>query len=231
MLSDISSLKLNPISKYEFERLLKVNMPELLDRFSQSKDLIIKMADIVLETVAHAEFQVKKEEHVNEWSSIIKIWNVIGFVLLASLDLKIYLELMCMSKDNMQKIAITRMVYTQLYEIAKNLDDLTNIRFVEEMKKINANQYIAELYEKRKMLSDLKRRYEKDLFSVRVNIGAHREKNYQVFHQYLCSMDYTASIQLVFMFNEVIDALGETLQKIMNQSVGFIKDTYNGKEI
>ncbi len=229
MLKEISSLKLNPISKYEFERLLSGNIEELMERFSKSKEEIMKMADIVLEAIKHAEYQIERKEHINEWTSIRKIWNVSGFILLASLDLKVFMELLCISKDSMQRIAITRMIYTQLYEISRSLDDLTNIRYVEEIKKIQASRYVNELYDKRKVLSELRKKYERELYKVRVNVGAHREEDYQIFHDYICSMEYTASMQLVFMFSNAIDDLGETIQKIMNQSAEYIKYIYEGK--
>jgi len=226
MLTNISCLGLNTISKHEFERLLNENKPELLDNLSRSKNEIVKTADIILGIIKHADLQIERKEHLNEWSSVKKIWNVSGFILFASLDLKTYLELMIISNDAIQKTAITRMVYIQLYEIARTIDELTNIRFVEEIRKIEAAQYVDLLFEKRKKLSELRKKYEKELFDVRINVGAHREKNFAVFHDYLCSVEYTASIQLIFDFGNVIDELGGVLQTIMNQSAAFIKDTY-----
>lgn len=226
MLDEILNLTLNPVGKYEFERLLNENKPELIKNFGQSKKDIIKMSDQVLEIITHAENQ---KEHRNEWSSISKIWNVSGFILLASLDLKTYLELLCSLDDNIQRIAITRMVFVQLYEIARNLDELTNKRFVDQMRNLHAEEFINELYAKRKNLNELKKKYEEDLYNVRINVGAHREKDYKVFHEYICNLEYTSSMQMIYIFGNAIDELAETIQKIMNQTAKYVNGLYAKK--
>lgn len=216
---NISKLILNPIEKIEYEKLLEENKDDLLENLKKSKNDIIAMSDLAVSVIQHAECQTN---HTVKWKSIIKIWNVSGYILLATLDLKTYLEILCTLSDNLQRITVARNVFTQLYEISRDLDFLTNVKFTNEMEKMKLGDLKNELYEKRKNLKKLAKDYEKELKDIRINVGAHRNNNYKDFHQYICNLEYTSCIRLICLFGTAIDDLASTIQKIMVRSTQVI---------
>jgi hypothetical protein len=218
-LNNINEHKFDSSVTIEFERLLKLDKNQLLKTFEKTRSDLITMSDEVKKVVVHAEY--------NNWKEIKEVWNVIGFIVLASLDLKTYIEIMLRSDDVIHKIAITRMIYTQIYEIADDLTHMTNINFTDSMKKIECDELVNELYEKRKLLSDFKKKYDKELVAVRSTVGAHREQNYVEFHNMLTNLDYTASLRIVVLFDSILNELGVTTKKIMDSTIQFANKTYN----
>ena len=221
ILNSISTLSLNPIAKFGFEDLLSKNKSDFIEKLKISKNEIILMSDQVFSVLCHADLQ---KNHVTEWENIRTVWNVSGFILSASLDLKTYLEILCTLDDNIQRISIIRIVFTQLYEIIQDLDCLTNRNFTDAMEKIGAGELKRELYDKRKKLKTLGDKYKDDLHNVRINVGAHRQKDYKVFHEFICNLEYTSCMRLIAIFGDAINDLADTIQKVMVKSVNFIKN-------
>jgi hypothetical protein len=222
MLPDINGHKLDDLSKLEFEQLIKTNKDDLLNTFKKSRNDLILMSDEVKKVIHHAE--------TNNWKEIKDIWTVIGFIILASLDFKIYNELILNTDENIHRINIIRMVYTQIYEALDDLNKLTNINFVNSIKAIGCNDLVPELFEKRKMLNNFKKKYENDLYNIRTTVGAHREHNYIEFHNMLINLDYSAAISIVIKFDNILNEFGSVMKKIMDYSVVYAEKNY-GKNI
>ena len=92
------------------------------------------------------------------------------------------------------------------------------------MEQIGAGELKRELYDKRKKLKTLGDKYKDDLHNVRINVGAHRQKDYKVFHEFICSLEYTSCMRLIAIFGDTINDLADTIQKVMVKSVNFIKN-------
>lgn len=220
-LSNINKNNLDSLSRVEFERLLKNDKNQLISTLQNTKNELVIMSDKVKGIIIHAAY--------NKWFEIEVIWNVIGFIIFASLDFKTYIELILNTEDKVNKIAIIRMVYTQIYEITNDLNKMTSNTFTNSLERVECGKFVPELHEKRKMLSLFKKDYEKELLAVRINVGAHRSKNYINFHDIISSLDCIAAIMLVLKFDDILNEFGNVTQKIMNSSTTHIAHIYENK--
>lgn len=222
-LSMIPNLALDIDSKLQFEKRLQENKSILLEKFKNSKRDMINLSDEVLLVLKHAEHQ---KEHIHEWDGIKIVWNAIGFILFASLDLKTYAELLCTLNDSMQKIAVCRMAYIQIYETMQDIEKLLGKDFLGNLPKLNSGQFRDELCVKKKNLTLFKKKYADELKLIRVNVGAHRASDYVKFHQLLCDMEYTSAINLIMEYEKILDGIAEILQKIMKSSAKYVHSLY-----
>jgi hypothetical protein len=217
-MNSIDKLKYDPLIKIVFEDLLEKDIVELDKQFDKTKSDLIAQSDEIKKVIVHAE--------LNNWHDIKTIYNTIGFIVLASLDLKTYTHILAKAKDSIDKIAIVRMIYTQAYEIGEDLNFLTGKMFQKALVNINANNELIEIKQVRTELTQFKNIYDHDLKSLRITVGAHREQNYLSFHDTICSLDYTSGLSLVIKLDKILNNIGLVLAKIMNSCLLYAKEHY-----
>lgn len=215
MLDRFSELKIDSLTETDFIFLLENNKQELLKLFKKGKEDLINLSNTIVTVIAHAKSQ---QQNLNTWKCIEKIWETSGFIVLASLDLKTYLEILCTTDDIINQSVVIRMAYTQLYEISNDIDKLIGKDFFTKLEELNISNFRDEICHKKKRFNECKNKYLEDLKKVRMNIGAHREFDYVDFHQLICNLEYTPAITLILKFGNALNEIAETLQKIMNKS-------------
>lgn len=221
-MNKINELMLDDDTEEYLQFLLASDQGKLNDTFQKTKEDLIKQSDIVKGVIAHA--------NTNQWVDIKTIYNTSGFIILSSLDLKTYIQILLRTTDKIEQIAIVRMVFTQLYEIGEDLNYLTGKILQDSLTKINAFSEITEIRNVRTELTSFKNNYDDDIKSIRITIGAHREHDYTIFHDMLCSINYTTAISLVLVIDKILNNFGKVLTSAMKQCLVYAKSKYK-KEI
>ena len=219
---NIDKLKYDVETKLQFEYLLSQGKDELDRTFQKTKNDLISQSDIIKEVIVHA--------NVNNWTDIKNIYNTLGFVVLSSLDLKTYIQILIRTNDMLERISIVRMIFTQIYEIGEDLNYLTGRSFQASLEKINANNELLEIRNVRNDLIGFKHIYDDDIRSIRITIGAHREQDYMIFHNMLCDIDYTVSISLVIAVDNILNKFGTVMNKIMNRCIEYVEKNYKRRD-
>jgi hypothetical protein len=217
-MNKINTLKLDDDTERYLQYLLASDQGKLNEIFQKTKEDLIKQSDIVKGVIAHA--------NTNQWADIKTIYNTSGFIILSSLDLKTYIQLLLRTTDKIEQIAIVRMIFTQIYEIGEDLNYLTGKVLQESLNKINAFSEVNDIRNVRTELTSFKSNYDEDIKSIRITIGAHREHDYTIFHDMLCSINYTTAISLVLVIDKILNNFGRVLASAMNQCIIYAKENY-----
>ena len=217
-MNKINELKFDKDTESYFSYLLSLDKGKLDETFQKTKEDLIKQSDIIKEVIAHAS--------TNNWIDIKNIYNTSGFIILSSLDLKTYIQLLIRTKDKIEQIAIVRMIFTQIYEIGEDLNYLTGKAFQDSLQKVNAHSDLIEIRNVRTELTAFKNMYDEDIRSIRITIGAHRDHDYMVFHNMLCDIDYSVAINLVLTIERILNKFGTVLTRVMYQCVEYANENY-----
>ena len=118
-------MKFEPFELLTFEILKNENKSDLIKYYNETRKKLIAMIDSVLKVIIHAR--------INGWNEIEEIWNVIGFILFLSLDIKTDIELLIFEEDIIKKFSIIRTIYTQIYESVEDLEKILGKQFLKSI--------------------------------------------------------------------------------------------------
>lgn len=219
----------NPLTELYFLKWLEAQKEKLKEKLCMTKENINIMIWEVKKTIEHINYNI--EHQSNNQKIIVKnndlkrneifyVWNIIWFILLASLDLKIYTEFLVYAKKDYDKVALMKNIAILLFEtiddipqiISKKYFDSCNILSIDNNTLIWLNKIIESI-------SDYKERYWDSLREIRNNIWAHR------WHEFLKQIDCWDSINfikflpIVLEYDNIINELGNNLEKIMKESI------------
>jgi hypothetical protein len=217
---NIDSLKQDSLTVMQFEILLSLNRLELEKTFAKTKVELNKMINEIKSVIKHAR--------INSWNDVERIWNVSGFIVYLSLDLKSYIEIMLSVYDSDSRNSIIKMIFIQVYEALDDLKYMTGKHLRDSISAISTlSSLIPELEERRTSLIQFDHDYSDELRNIRVKIGAHRDHDFIVYDETSRKFDYLTAANLVVRFDSIINNLGGYMQKIMDESAKHIKSIYS----
>ena len=200
--------------KYELDDYLKIffkdellkNCDNLKSRFQNSYKELEKRLDIVEKTVRHASF--------NDWDNIKYLFNVAGFILTASLDLKIYGESLVFLNGYGKKELQIRNLCVLIYETSEDLEQILGKEFYEKCLECGISRdIIDELNNTKKKLSEFKNEHQKSLKTIRTIIGAHRDHDFVLQMDVIKNLSYSSFLSVVTKFDDIINNISIPLQK------------------
>ena len=221
-------------AKKIFEKLLTENgnVTDLNTGYAKSKNEIALMQKVVLNVCNHAELNAKfSSDYQSAWTAVKYIFNITGYILYASLDIKNCNQMLVNAKDKSQRIYICRTSCVLVHETLKGLMEITGKSFRNKICDIKADSLLQEFDTSRNLLSTFNKNHGEYISWLRNNIGAHRaDKNFSVFHEISESLDYVEFFGILMHFEETLNNFALTTQKIMNASVNYIQLIHTSSE-
>ena len=216
-----SDLKLSNFGKKYFDFLLFFNKRKMLNSYNKAIEDLIKKIDIVKKTVLCC----KKEDR----NDMYEIWNIAGFILMASLDIKVINEKLLTEKGFGRKEFIMKSACVLIFEVLEDLEQILGREFYQRLSRLSiSGVFIQELNKNKKEMTNLKRLHQNDLKKVRIIIGAHRDHDFLTQLETFNDLEHTSLLKLINDFEKKLIALSESIQNIINESVSnFTK--INGK--
>jgi len=212
-----TKLKLDNLSKKNFYFFLFFGKWKILNDYNNA---IVDLKDKI-KIIENTLYYCKK----NNWGNIYKIWNVAGFLLATSLDIKIINEQLIKSKGFWRNEYIIKSACILIFEVLEDLEQILGKDFYLYLKELSiSDDLINILNQNKKNLSILKSLYHKDLKKVRTIIWAHRDHDFLTQLEIFNELENTSIMKLINEFEQKINSLADSLQNIMNQSTeNFIK--------
>jgi hypothetical protein len=208
---DANKLK-NP-AKFLLEVSLFFNRWSLRLKYRNTyKDLEKKISIVENATKHTIKYELKEHEY---------FWNLSGFLLLASLDIKINAEQLAFSKGFGKKEFYIKNLCLIIFEILDDVKGLLGNKFYKTSNSLNISQtLIDEFHAAKKPLSKFRHEHEKSLKIIRNLVSAHRDHNFILQMETFRGLDYTGFMVLVSEFDSIINNLTVPLQKIMLEVTG-----------
>jgi hypothetical protein len=203
---------LDDFAKIYFENLLGVDEDKIKELFKKSyEDLELKISEF------EKTINLSK---INGWKDMEYIWNVGGFILTTSLDLKISGEGLSFSNDYGKKEYYIKNSCVLIYEFLEDIEQLLGKEFYEILERFKISQELVnELREKKKTLSNIKKEHNKSLKDIRTIIGAHRDHKFLLQMETMKNLRDIAFLKLISIFDQALNDLGIPMQRILNESV------------
>jgi len=182
--------------------------------FNQSYINLEDKINTVLEVVKHAD---GKEE---KWNDIKYIWNLAGFILMTSLDLKICCESLLQDNGFGKKELQYKNLCVIIYETSEDIEQLIGHRdFFEACKNLNiSEEAITNLKLSKKALSKFKTEHQKSLKEIRLVVGAHRDHDFLKQLKAYESFSLAPFIKFVLEYDRILIDIASKLQQIMKES-------------
>lgn len=211
---------MNSWDKYElddfanifFKNIINVREQELRDSFRNSYvDLELKINEVE---------KTSRYVRSKKWSEMEYIWNIAGFILTTSLDLKICGEGLTFAKEFGKKEYYIKNSCVIIYEFLEDIEQLLGRKFLDLVKKLAISEnLINELKEKKKALSNIKKEHNSSLKNIRKIIGAHRDHNFLLQMETMHNLKDVAFLKLISTFDSALNNLSIPLQKILTEGV------------
>lgn len=154
------------------------------------------------------------------------IWNTLGHVQMASIEMKRYTKVLTLDSDNWEKQNNIKSAYTAIYETSKNLVDSTGklIAFLnEKFPKYN----ISLFKEVRKKLTKFREDKTETLTNVRNKIDAHRDKDVCVQIETSENLHLADAVQLIIDYMTIINELGKAVAPIKQKGIERLQNAFN----
>lgn len=207
--------------KYELDDVAKIfleeGLIENLNDLDSSFNQLYKELEHKINTVSTI---VKlADEKGEEWNNIKYIWNLAGFILMTSLDLKICCESLIKYHGFGKQELQYKNLCVIIYETSEDIEQIMGRQFFEICDKINISEVaINNLKTSKKSLSRFKKEHQKSLKEIRTLIGAHRDHDFLEQLKSYESFSSTAFIKVVLQFDEILNRIASNLQLIMKES-------------
>lgn len=156
----------------------------------------------------------------------LAIWNTIGHVQMASIEMKRYTKALTLDSDNWERQNNIKSAYTAIYETSKNLIDSTGklIAFLNE----KFPKYDISLFkEVRKKLAKFREDKTETLKSVRNKIDAHRDKDVCVQIEISENLHLVDAVQLIIDYMTIINELGTAVSPIKQMGIERLQNAFS----
>jgi len=189
-------------------------------RFSNNR---IKM----LETLSEID-SVIRDAKDNKWSEIENIWNTIGFCFFIVLEMMTHVEMMIFERNKIKRIIFLRSAYTNLDLSIKDLLDLIGKKFEDCLITVGLSEKtINELDVIRNDLLEFYKKYKNEIELIIKIVSIHGAKEFNIFFSYYSSIDYSITVQVMLLFDDIVNKIGAYMKKIMMYSLEYIKKNYS----
>lgn len=175
---------------------------------------------------------ISKQSHLNAQKEAFKdnlaIWNTLGHIQMASIEMKRYTKALSLDSDNWERQNTIKSTYTAIYETSKNLVDSTGtlIAFINN----HFPKYdISVFKEVRKKLTRFREDKTNTLKSVRNKIDAHRDKDVCVQIETSENLYLTDAVQLLVDYMTIVNELGKAVSPIKQLGIKRLQDVFNVK--
>lgn len=214
---------LDKLAKVHFENQLLINSEELKEKYAKANSDLKEKIEVVEKCLKHLVH--------NKWDDMIHLWNLTGFILMVSLDLKIYIESILFSEGYGKRELHFKNLCVLIYETSEDIEQLIGKRFFEICDKYEISiDLIENLKTAKKKLTKFKNDHSVSLKAVRTIIGAHRDHNFLLQSEIIRSFSLTAFVPIFTEFDVITNELSVPLEKINNEAVEkFIKILDSGK--
>ena len=148
------------------------------------------------------------------------IWNTAGYLNITGYDLKIIGRELFFSTNEWQKRYFSRQACLLIYELTNDIPSLLGRNFRSELNKLSdASTLAMELNSITKSISDYKKDNNERLKNIRNFSVAHRDKD--IFEQLsvIESIQWNEVIEYVTKFDDIMNDLGQFLQRVVKKSV------------
>lgn len=154
------------------------------------------------------------------------IWNTLGRVQMASVEMKRYTRALTLDSDNWERQNNIKSAYTAIYETSKNLVDCTAklIEFVNT----KFPKYDISIFKKvRKKLTKFREDKTETLKSVRNKIDAHRDNDVFVQIETLENLHLAEAVQLIIDYMTIINELGTAVSPIKQLGIERLQNAFS----
>lgn len=233
--------KQNPLD-YFLQRRISDNAKELKCKFNETLqeeqsclEQIRYSINHCKKNIAACEKYIKKNNissiHVIEnkksaFKDNLTIWNMIGHIQMASIEMKEYLKRLCANDiDEWEQRAIIKSAYTAIYETSKRLVDSTSETIV--FIKRNFPNFDYRIFAtRRKELTTFRDNKTAELTHVRKSLDAHRESDIAVQVDILEGLHISDAVQLILEYGNIVNNLGGTTQPIIELGLKRLQDCF-----
>ncbi|TGL25382.1 hypothetical protein EHQ42_01885 [Leptospira levettii] len=203
---------LDKLAKIHFENQLLNNSDELKAKYAQANSDLKMKIEVVEECLKHLVY--------NKWDDMTYLWNLTGFILMVSLDLKIYIESILFAEGYGKRELHFKNLCVLIYETSEDIEQLIGKKFFEICEKYKiSNDLLENLKASKKRLSNFKKDHSNSLKSVRTIIGAHRDHDFLLQSEILKSFSLTAFVPIFTEFDAITNELSFPLGKINTEAI------------
>ena len=216
-----SKYVLENLSKKIFNFLFLFRKKKILCNYSKSVEDLIRKIDVVKVTASYCKNK--------KWNDLYSIWNIAGFILMTSLDIKLINEYLVTAKGFGGSELLIKSACVLMYEVLQDIDHILGKDFYQCLNNLSiSDNLIVELNKRKKELSYLNSTHQKDLKKVRTIIGAHRDHDFLTQLEVFNNLEKTSILKLLNEFEQKLNTLSIPLQAIINESTNnFIKTSKN----
>lgn len=221
----------------ENKEILKHNLDSSLQEEQSCLEEIVKginhcKSNIVICNKALDKISIPNMTVLNAKKEAFKdnlvIWNTLGHVQMASVEMKRYTRALTLDSDNWERQNNIKSAYTAIYETSKNLVDSTGklIAFLNE----KFPKYDISLFkEMRKKLTKFREYNTETLTSVRNKIDAHRDNDVCVQIETSENLHLADAVQLIVDYMTIVNELGKAVDPIKQKGIERLENAFNGR--
>jgi hypothetical protein len=205
------SSDIKKVSDDELEIILHDLKPQLSESYKKSFADLAIMLESYNRAIQHVEF--------NNFKTARAIWNVVGYIIMASYDYKIVLKELTFASSYWERKFYSRQCYLIIFETMNDLLKLLNKDFREELRQLPFHEEnIKELKAGVKRITSFKELYEPQIKDIRDKVAAHRDLNGLEHLKKIDSIHWPEAYLIAGEYNKVLNSLGPFLQRMLKSS-------------
>lgn len=203
---------LKTASDIDLESRIEAGKKDLEEKFKTNFETQEQTLSVIIKAVNYSKH--------NNLASNKLIWNTAGYLNITGYDLKIIGRELFFSTNEWQKRYFSRQACLLIYELTNDIPSLLGRNFRSELNKLSdASTLAMELNSITKSISDYKKDNNERLKNIRNFSVAHRDKD--IFEQLsvIESIQWNEVIEYVTKFDDIMNDLGQFLQRVVQKSV------------
>lgn len=153
------------------------------------------------------------------------IWNTLGHIQIASIEMKEYTKRLSENKDNWGQHEIIKAAYTSVYETSKRIIEST----AKMMQFINSkypNFDSATFKGKRKALTQFREENSEKLKSIRNAISAHRDEDICIQIEMIENVHLADAIKLINEYGIILNELGAAVSPVKQLGISRLQSVF-----
>lgn len=199
--------------------LIKKNKKKFKSSFKKSYSDLEKKIEMTKQVVNHAKR--------NKWNEVELIWNIFGFILLTSYDLKIAGERLILENSPRIKKYFVQQLCILFSEVIQDINQLLGKNFFVALDKmIIPEEKLANIKNAKKEFSRLTEVYKKDLASIRNFVGAHKEHDFLKQIEVIDFINPNKFMKLMSEFDDALNKLADAMSPLYQLMEVFVAKKY-----
>ena len=153
------------------------------------------------------------EKQKNAFADNLHIWNTMGHIQMASIEMKEYIKRLTSQTEEWQQRDTIKLAYVSIYETSKKIEDYTS-KIMKFLNKEFCEYDSTEFKDVRKRLTTFRESNKTELKHIRNTVAAHRDEDICLQIETIEGIHLSEALKLIAEYGSIVNQLGMIMTPI-----------------